>query len=47
MKTEKQSDILRKELAQFVEKMQLAGINITTIKKPIDAGTSISYVKNT
>lgn len=39
---ERESDKLKKELALFVEKMQLAGINITTIKKPTDAGTSIS-----
>ncbi|MEK4024444.1 hypothetical protein [Sporosarcina sp. FSL W7-1283] len=46
MKTERQSDKLRKELALFVEKMQLAGIDIVAIKKPIDVGASISYVKN-
>ncbi|MEK4025832.1 hypothetical protein [Sporosarcina sp. FSL W7-1283] len=45
MRKEKQSDKLRKELAQFVAKMQLEGIDIMTIKKPIDAGTSISCVK--
>ncbi|WP_268777895.1 hypothetical protein [Sporosarcina koreensis] len=32
---------LRKELAAFVEKMRQAGIDVTTIKKPTDAGTSI------
>lgn len=43
MKTaERESDKLKKELALFVEKMQLAGINIMTIKKPTDATTSIS-----
>ncbi|WP_153732741.1 hypothetical protein [Sporosarcina obsidiansis] len=46
MKTEKQSDKLRKELPLFVERMQLAGINIVAIKKPIDAVTSISCAKN-
>ena len=47
MKTERQSDKLRKELAQFVAKMQLEGIDIMAIKKPIDVGASISCVKNT
>ncbi|MGE7546075.1 hypothetical protein [Sporosarcina newyorkensis] len=38
MKTiEKQSDKLRRELTLFVDKMQLAGIDIVTIKKPISA----------
>lgn len=32
---------LRKELAAFVEKMKRAGIDVTTIKKPTDAVTSI------
>ncbi|MEK4026329.1 hypothetical protein ABZ756_13600 [Mammaliicoccus sciuri] len=45
MKKEKQSEKLRKELAKFVEKMQLEGIDIMTIKKPIDVGASISCAK--
>lgn len=32
---------LRRDLAAFVEKMKRAGIDVTTIKKPTDAGTSI------
>lgn len=46
MKTyEKESYKLRRELALFVEKMQLSGINVKTIKKPIDVGPSISCAK--
>lgn len=39
MKTE--LELLNAELASFVEKMQQAGNDIKTIKKPINAGTSI------
>lgn len=39
MKTE--LELLNAELADFVKKMQQAGIDIKTIKKPINAGTSI------
>lgn len=39
MKTE--SELLKEELAKFVRKMEQAGIDIKTIKKPINAGTSI------
>lgn len=39
MKTE--AELLRKEMAAFVERMRRAGINVTTIKKPTDAITSI------
>lgn len=46
MKKKSEADKLRRELALFVDKMQLAGINIQTIKKPTDAGTSISCVKS-
>lgn len=46
MRAESEADKLRKELALFVKKMQQAGIDITTIKKPIDVGASISCAKN-
>lgn len=39
MKTE--LELLSSELAIFAKKMQKAGIDIKTIKKPINAGTSI------
>jgi len=32
---------LRRDLEAFVEKMRRAGIDVTTIKKPTDAVTSI------
>ena len=32
---------LRRDLEAFVEKMKQAGIDVTTIKKPTDAATSI------
>lgn len=39
MKTE--LELLNEELADFVKKMKQAGIDIKTIKKPINADTSI------
>jgi uncharacterized protein with von Willebrand factor type A (vWA) domain len=35
---------LRKDLAAFVDKMRRAGIDVTTIKKPTDAVTSIGKI---
>ncbi|WP_342537302.1 hypothetical protein [Sporosarcina sp. FSL K6-3508] len=40
MKTEKQSEKLRKELALFVEKMQLEGVDIMAIKKTTSASNT-------
>lgn len=42
MKKERGQAEQKKDLALFVKKMQLAGVNIVTIKKPTDARTSIS-----
>lgn len=39
MRTEEKQ--LRNDLTAFIEKMKRAGIDVTTIKKPTDAGTSI------
>lgn len=36
----RESDKLREELALFVKKMQLAGIRIESIKKPISAANA-------